>query len=76
MREMTTEEALAYLERWELVREAENAELQRASVATKFHQLASLVESRDLFREDHQRQEEVEVVRERWSRARKALCAR
>jgi hypothetical protein len=72
---ISPEQAKAYLERWELVREAEVTELQRTPLAVKFRQLAALVASSGLFGGDPQRAHEIEVVRERWSRLRKALSA-
>jgi hypothetical protein len=75
MSAITPEEAAAYLKRWELVREAEAAELQRTTVAMKFRQLAALMASRDVFGEDPQRQQEIEIVRERWARLRQAYGA-
>jgi hypothetical protein len=47
---ISPEDAKAYLERWELVRQVEAAELQGTPWAVKFQQLASLVASSGLFR--------------------------
>jgi len=43
MAAITPEEALAYLRRWELVREAEARELRRTPMETKLRQLAALM---------------------------------
>jgi len=75
MTAMTPEQARAYLERWELVREAEAVELQRTPMAMKFRQLVALVDSRDAFGDDPQREQEIGSVRERWAGLRKALGA-
>ncbi len=75
MSAITPEQARAYLERWELVREAEAVELQRTPMAMKFRQLVALMASRDAFGEDPQREREIEAVRERWAGLRKALGA-
>jgi hypothetical protein len=45
---LTAEQARAYLERWELVRAVEAAELQRTPMQTKLLQLAALMHSRGL----------------------------
>jgi hypothetical protein len=72
---MTPEQAKAYLERWKLVREAEAVELQRTPMAVKFRQLAALMASRDVFGDEPQREQDIEAVRERWARLKKALGA-
>jgi hypothetical protein len=56
-------QARAYLERWDLVRDAEAAELQRTPMAMKFRQLEALMASRDAFGDDSQREQEIESVR-------------
>jgi hypothetical protein len=61
------------LNRWELVKQAEALELRSTSMETKAQQLASLMESRSLFRDDPMRQVGVEGVRERWVRLRLLL---
>jgi hypothetical protein len=55
------------------VQEQELAELRQTSIETKAKQLDALMASRDLFREDPQRDQGVRDVRERWMRVRKAL---
>lgn len=72
MSALTPEQARAYLARWEMVREAEAAELLRTPMETKLRQLNALMASRNMF-VDPQRQQEVERVRERWARLRAAL---
>jgi len=73
MSAITREQAEAYLKRWELVRDAEAAELRRTSKATRFRQLAALVASRHLFGPEPDREAQVQEVRERWARLRQAL---
>jgi len=70
---MTPEEARAYFKRWELVRDAEAAELRRATMDTKFQQLAALMASRHLFGPEPDREAQVHEVRDRWARLRRAL---
>ncbi len=74
MSALTPEQARAYLARWEMVREAEAAELLRTPMETKLRQLNALMASRNMF-VDPQRRQEVERVRERWARLRAALGA-
>jgi hypothetical protein len=66
-------EGLAYLSRWQLVNQAEIRELRSTSMETKARQLAALMESRTLFRDDPMRQEDVQGVRDRWARLRQVL---
>jgi hypothetical protein len=73
MTAMTPEEARAYFKRWELVRDAEAAELRRATMETKFQQLAALMAARHLFRPEPGREAQVQEVRDRWTRLRRAL---
>jgi hypothetical protein len=73
MAAITPEEALAYFRRWELVRDAEARELRDTSMETKLQQLASLMASRHVFGPQPDREAEIEVVRERWARLRRAL---
>ena len=72
MAAITPGEARAYFERWKLVREVESAQLQRTSMEAKLQQLSSLMASRSIFCPDPDREREIDVVRERWSRLRKA----
>lgn len=67
---ISPEQAQNYLNRWKLVHEWETRELRDAPMDLKIRQLAVLMASRDLFAEDHQREMEVAVVRERWARIR------
>ena len=71
MDDMTPEEARAYFKRWELVREAEAAELKRATVESKIQQLAALMASRHLFGPEPGREAQVQEVRDRWTRLRR-----
>jgi hypothetical protein len=70
---MTPEQARSYFERWKLVGEVEAAELQRTSMDTKLRQLAALMASRRVFGPEPDREEQIELVRERWARLRQAL---
>lgn len=73
MAKMTSEQALAYVGRWQQVRDAEVAELQRTSTETKFKQLAAIMASRDAFGPEPGRDTRVREVRERWARLRQTL---
>jgi hypothetical protein len=73
MAAITPEEARAYIQRWELVRELETAELQRTPIETKLRQLAALMASRHLFGPEPDRERQVAEVRARWERLRQAL---
>jgi hypothetical protein len=73
MNAMTPEEALAYFKRWELFRDVEAAELRRATMETKFQQLAALMASRHLCGPEPDREAQVDEVRDRWTRLRRAL---
>ncbi len=75
MPSVTPEEARLYTERWALVRAFELEELRRTSMETKLRQLASLMESRDLFADHAERENAVQEVRSRWASLREALSA-
>ena len=64
---ITPAEAHAYLERWDLVKEIELAELRRTSMETKLRQLSALMESRSLFGVDTERENGMQLVRDRWA---------
>jgi hypothetical protein len=70
---ITSEEARAYLARWELVRKAETAALKGTSMETKLRQLSALMASRHLFGNNADREKDARTVRERWERLRRAL---
>ena len=70
---ITSADARAYFERWALAKEIEGIELRKTSMDAKAQQLASLMESRDLFGDDPRRRQEVLEVRERWARLRQAM---
>jgi hypothetical protein len=70
---INSEEARAYLERWQLLRVAEARELQRTSMETKLRQLELLMASRLMFGPESDRQEGIEVVRARWNHLRRTL---
>jgi hypothetical protein len=73
MASITPAEAQAYFERWELVKEIEFAELQRTSMDTKLRQLSALMASRSLFGADPERENGMQLVRDRWARLWQAL---
>lgn len=73
MAQMTREQGLAYVERWQLLQAAEVAELQSTPIETKLTQLAALMASRDDFPAEPDRDIEIREVRERWARLRQAL---
>ena len=73
MAAITPEEARAYFRRWELVRDVEARELRRTPMETKLQQLAALMASRHVFGPEPDREAEIQVVRERWARLRRAL---
>jgi hypothetical protein len=70
---ITPEEGRAYLLRWQLLRKAEEAELQRTTMDTKLRQLAALMVCRDVFQPEADREDQIREVRERWARLRQAL---
>jgi len=70
---ITSADARAYFDRWTLVKAVELKELRETSMETKMQQLASLMESRELFGDDSKREREVQDVRERWARLGQAL---
>jgi hypothetical protein len=59
MSAITPEQAMAYLRRWDLVRDAEAFELQRTPMALKLRQLEALMASREAFGDDPQREQEI-----------------
>ena len=67
MAKISRRDAEAYLARWQLVREAEIAELRRTPMEAKLRQVAALVGARDSFAADADREREVEEVRRRWA---------
>jgi len=73
MNSITPEQARAYLNRWELVRQAEIKELRAASFETKLRQLDVLMASRSLFGNDRNRETQVREIRNRWAQIRQAL---
>jgi hypothetical protein len=73
MNSITPEQAREYLNRWELVRQAEIKELRAASFETKLRQLDVLMASRSLFGNDRNRETQVREIRNRWAQIREAL---
>jgi hypothetical protein len=68
MASITPAEAQAYFKRWELVKEIELAELRRTSMDTKLRLLSALMASRSLFGIDPDRENDAQLVRDRWAR--------
>jgi len=73
MSSITPENARQYLDRWKLVEEQEITELRNTPIEVKARQLGALMASRNLFREDPDRERGVREVQARWARLRKAL---
>lgn len=73
MASITPKQAREYLHRWRLVGEIEAEESRTASLETKFRQLATLMASRNLFRDDDDRERQLGEVRDRWDRIRQAM---
>jgi hypothetical protein len=73
MASITPAEAQAYFKRWDLVKEIELAELRRTSMDTKLRQLSALMASRSLFGVDSERENGMQLVRDRWARLWQAL---
>ena len=73
MAAITPAEARAYLKRWELVREIELIELRRTSMDVKLRQLSALMASRGIFGVDPNREQGVQLVRDRWACLRQVL---
>jgi hypothetical protein len=55
------------------VRRKELDELRATSMETKLRQLSVLIASRGLFRDDPERENQADQLRDRWARIRKAL---
>jgi hypothetical protein len=70
---ITRQEALAYLERWKLVREREARDQRATSMDERARQLSVLMASRFLFERDPNRERLVEEVRQRWTRIHQVL---
>jgi hypothetical protein len=73
MTAITTIEARAYLKRWELVKDIELIELRRTSMDVKLRQLSALMASRRLFGADPERENGVQLVRDRGACLRHSL---
>lgn len=73
MAAITPQQAHEYLNRWKLVRQIEVDQLRSEAMETKLQQLAVLMASRDLFRNDQHREKQSEELHDRWTRIRKAL---
>jgi hypothetical protein len=73
MSSLTSEQARAYLERWELVRAAEAAQLQSTQMQMKLLQLAALMQSREIFGADPGREADTRKVRELWERIKRVM---
>jgi hypothetical protein len=66
------DDARRYLKRWKLVEEQEITELRNTPIEVEARQLGALMASRNLFREDPDRERGVREVQARWARLRKA----
>jgi hypothetical protein len=73
MAAITPTEAQAYLRRWELIKDIELTVLHRTSMEVKLGQLSALMASRGLFGVDPERENGVQLVRDRWACLRHAL---
>lgn len=73
MATITPKDASNYLNRWNLVREAEATELRGTTMDVKARQLAVLMASCELFAPDRTRDAEISDVRARWSHIRSTL---
>ncbi|HEY6620609.1 MAG TPA: hypothetical protein VIY68_13750 [Steroidobacteraceae bacterium] len=67
MASITPAEAQTYFKRWDLVKEVELAELRRTSMDTKLRTLSALMASRRLFGVDAERENGMQLVRDRWA---------
>jgi hypothetical protein len=67
MASITPAEAQGYFKRWNLVKEIELAELRRTSMDTKLQQLSALMASRSLIGVDPERENGMQLVRDRWA---------
>lgn len=70
--QISREEALAFLKRWEAAGELERAELQRMSAEQKFQLLGLLMASAQLFGWRDRLREGEQEVRDRWKRLKDA----
>ena len=73
MAAITPGEAQAYFKRWDLVAEIELIELRRTSMDVKLRQLSALMASRGIFGVDPNREQGVQLVRDRWACLRQVL---
>ena len=73
MTAITPKQALEFLDRLKIIREAETDELRKTSMVTKFSQISTLFGSRHLFEVDPDRQRRIDEVRGRWAKIRQAM---
>jgi hypothetical protein len=73
MSELTPEQALAYLMRFEILDAARAVERSRSTIQSRFKQLSALMSSRHAFGVEALRERDVELVRKRWARLKQAL---
>lgn len=73
MSELTPEQALAYLKRFEILDAARAVERSRSTIQSRFKQLSALMSSRRAFGVEALRERDVELVRKRWARLKQAL---
>ncbi|MEP7314403.1 MAG: hypothetical protein ABI859_17590 [Pseudomonadota bacterium] len=72
MTTLTPKQARDYLDRWKLVRGAENDALRTSSLEIRLRQLAVLMACRPFLGNDPNRDLRVQEVRERWERIRRS----
>jgi hypothetical protein len=70
---ITKQQALAYLERWKIVREREARGQRVTTMDERAQQLSVLMASRFLFKHDPNRERLVDEVRQRWMRIHQIL---
>ncbi len=66
----------AWLDRWTVVRRQEIRESRATPTEVRFHQLAALFASRDLFPPEARAEQECAALRRRWILIRAAIHAR
>ena len=70
---MTKEDGVMFRRRWEAVARAERAELRALTPEQRLRQFATLLALGQSMGRDEDREAEVAVVRERWSRLKRAV---
>jgi hypothetical protein len=75
MSRVSPQDALAFAQRWKLVRDMAATERQSTPIEIRFRQLSALMASRDLFGAEPDRAASAAAVRDRWSRLRQVANA-